>query len=365
MDFILRIPIIMESILLFGTGLLLPLGRRRSAPNTLLGTVLILFAYYLFIRWLFWTELIRAFPFLLDTDVVAITAIPPLLYLYVVKLLKPRENNREPTLMLFIPIIIGIVWYGFSQLFLRPPVDVYLQYPLNRYPFWEIDASFSMLMNLQMFAYLIYTTITIHKCLSNCPSEIKNHVRMLFILFISLILCMVLNMIVVQYDSLTPYTIGQLLFGGIGISMTILNVNFPKYLHGMQKFPYSIRKNSLLKNRENEVKRIMQELDQLVIGEKLYRDPDISLQELSNSLGTTVYNLSFILNEKIGMNFCSYINCNRIREAQLLLAENNDKTILEIAFEVGFNSKSTFNAMFKKQTGLSPSEYRNTHQNSK
>lgn len=73
--------------------------------------------------------------------------------------------------------------------------------------------------------------------------------------------------------------------------------------------------------------------------------------------------ISQVINELYNQNFCEYINAIRIDEAKSILRDNNfaHKTILEVCYEVGFNSKSTFNAVFKKQTGRTPSKYRNSY----
>jgi AraC-like DNA-binding protein len=65
--------------------------------------------------------------------------------------------------------------------------------------------------------------------------------------------------------------------------------------------------------------------------------------------------------QSFNQNFRDFINKYRIEESKFLLKNksNGNKTILEIAYEVGFNSKSAFNAAFKKFTGLTPKEYRN------
>ena len=69
--------------------------------------------------------------------------------------------------------------------------------------------------------------------------------------------------------------------------------------------------------------------------------------------------LSQVINETIGQTFFDFINRYRIEEAKRLLTNPADKkiTVLEVLYEVGFNSKSSFNKNFKKVTGQSPSEY--------
>lgn len=64
------------------------------------------------------------------------------------------------------------------------------------------------------------------------------------------------------------------------------------------------------------------------------------------------------MNERLNTNFRNYINSYRIEEAKKILINESDKNILTICYDVGFNSKSTFNTCFKKYTGKTPSEFR-------
>lgn len=93
---------------------------------------------------------------------------------------------------------------------------------------------------------------------------------------------------------------------------------------------------------------------------KIYRTPNITLKLLANKLGIQPKHLSQVINEYFNMNFCEYINTLRIEDAieQLTDPENEHKTILEIIYHTGFNSKSSFNTLFKKQTGLTPTNYK-------
>jgi AraC-like DNA-binding protein len=92
--------------------------------------------------------------------------------------------------------------------------------------------------------------------------------------------------------------------------------------------------------------------------EKLYTSEDLNLQSLSARLLITPHQLSSILNDSFSKNFNSFTNSFRIREAKRLLLQNPEKTILEIAFLVGFNSTSSFYTFFFRDTGVSPGAYR-------
>jgi AraC-like DNA-binding protein len=95
-----------------------------------------------------------------------------------------------------------------------------------------------------------------------------------------------------------------------------------------------------------------------------YLDPDLSIETLANSINENAKELSGLINQHIGKNFFSYVNAYRIEKAKLLLSEPTQKkrSVLVVLYEVGFNSKSSFNTAFKKHTGQTPSSYRQSLQ---
>jgi AraC-like DNA-binding protein len=94
--------------------------------------------------------------------------------------------------------------------------------------------------------------------------------------------------------------------------------------------------------------------------EKPYLDSELKINELADKLGITMHHLSQVINAELEQNYNDFINTYRIQEAQrlLLTPQYQDAKILSIAFDVGFNNKATFNAAFKKITGVSPSIFR-------
>jgi AraC-like DNA-binding protein len=101
-----------------------------------------------------------------------------------------------------------------------------------------------------------------------------------------------------------------------------------------------------------------EQLNELMTEQCVYRDFDITLEKLSGMLLIKPHQLSQMLNERLETNFWQYINSFRIEEAKKLLVGNPEQSVISICFTVGFGSKSTFNDIFKKFTGESPSEYR-------
>lgn len=105
--------------------------------------------------------------------------------------------------------------------------------------------------------------------------------------------------------------------------------------------------------------KIHQDMVLLMQTEKLYKAPELSLDDLSQRLNVNTNLLSQVINSLENKNFFDYINEQRIEEFKeiVLLPENRKFTLLALAYEVGFNSKSSFNRNFKKTVGLAPTAY--------
>lgn len=104
---------------------------------------------------------------------------------------------------------------------------------------------------------------------------------------------------------------------------------------------------------------IAEKLERLMRAERVYRDPLLSLSTLADRMAVTPNHLSQTLNDRLGQSFFDYVNQWRVKDALARIAETTDP-LLTIAYDVGFNSRSTFNLAVKKQTGQAPSAFRKT-----
>ncbi|MEH6581372.1 MAG: helix-turn-helix domain-containing protein [Halioglobus sp.] len=111
---------------------------------------------------------------------------------------------------------------------------------------------------------------------------------------------------------------------------------------------------------EAGLQKVMDGLTRLMVQEKVFLDPGLSLPQLALRLDCSVNHLSQAINAGFGMSFFDYVNQHRVKEAMssLCCKEGGAPPILDIALSVGFNSTSTFYAAFKKSTGQSPGQYR-------
>jgi AraC-like DNA-binding protein len=103
------------------------------------------------------------------------------------------------------------------------------------------------------------------------------------------------------------------------------------------------------------------QLDDNMANEKPYLDSDLTLAQLADMLNLPKKRLTEAINRNFNKNFYNYINDYRIIELKQRLQDplNDFKTVLVMAYEVGFNSKTTFNTYFKKSVGMTPTQFRN------
>ncbi len=156
------------------------------------------------------------------------------------------------------------------------------------------------------------------------------------------------------YIALIPLlvSITILAIGYFGLTQPII---IPPEIENIKLKKYE--KSSLTsENSEKYLKKLIKIME----CEKPFLNNDLTLQKLSEMLSISPHHLSQIINEKKNQNFFDFINSYRIEEAKNLLVDKKGEllTILAIAEEVGFNSKSAFNIAFKKYTSLTPSQFK-------
>lgn len=156
---------------------------------------------------------------------------------------------------------------------------------------------------------------------------------------------------ILSLDSYGAFLISIFLF----YFVTYKLINAPKDILPSIKNKY---KSSNLS--DSEIKPVITALNRLMTEEKLFKNHKLSVNEIAKRLGITRQDLSQILNVHMGLRFQDFLNQYRVEEFIKCLDQERYKnfTLLGIANEVGFSSKSSFNATFKKMKGMTPSQYR-------
>lgn len=121
--------------------------------------------------------------------------------------------------------------------------------------------------------------------------------------------------------------------------------------------PVRYEKSSLSPNAS---RAYIEKVIQAVESQSLYINRELRLTDVAKQLEMSPNHLSQVINENLQKNFFDFINQYRVTEAQKRIADEPEKTLLQIAHEVGFNNKTSFNNAFKKHLGMTPSTYKGT-----
>lgn len=196
-------------------------------------------------------------------------------------------------------------------------------------------ATYKWLFQLLLFTSLLYAVALIKNILKYSGEvDVFNNAQTIVVLFVLGIVCWYV-LKALRYPNL---------FSGVD-SKLVLTQNLADDNDIMQD-----------PNNTNQIEKLISYMET----EKPYLNPSLSLSNLADQMGMNSRELSIIINQKLNQHFFDFVNGYRIKEAMNILVDPAKKgeTVLEILYEVGFNSKSSFNTAFKKHTGKTPTEFR-------
>ena len=227
------------------------------------------------------------------------------------------------------------------------------------------DYIFAICLILHNLIYIILTYLKVKKYelyISENYSKIDEiNFTWLLKLIKVLIVFLIVPIIIVFINSIIPLVD----FFIIGLIATIFSILASIYLGVKllnQKYVF-INMADSFQNPSTDISIILEKFEKLEIyikNHKSYLKEGLSLEELSIAFGEKRNDLSKIINLGANTNFFEYINSYRIESVKQELI-NSDEQIIQIAYKNGFSSKSTFNDVFKKKVGHTPSQYRKKH----
>jgi AraC-like DNA-binding protein len=337
-------------------------GNQRS--NRILGLFLILLSLTVFDFVLYDTHLFLILPHLYGFANPVIFLLGPLFYFYAKSLIDPGFFWKKNNFWHFLPFILFFIlslpdYFQGGDLKLQKylteinrtetPASLYIIFALiNGYLFGYLLAIFRLLWDIKKSDNQTNQTID--------PLQIK-WLKNLVIAFLGIqILSTIFDFFSLGKGNwtITPFFVAVVVY-----SISFMGIRQSALFAGKQFKPLlrKYEKSALTDQLSGE---ILDKLKQLMEQEKIYKDNNLSLPKLARRLAVSPHLLSQVLNQKLGRNFFNFISQQRIEEAKKMLLDPHYQpfNVLEIALEVGFNSVSTFNSLFKKQTGLTPSEFR-------
>jgi AraC-like DNA-binding protein len=285
----------------------------------------------------------------------AIYILGPLIYWFARFSLQRDFKIRPKNLLHLAPAMASIGAIIFAILRFPPWETGFLPgYFYNSITFW-IGAAGSFLF----LGYIVGTGRIIKSSLIWKGKILKNEpaalVTVFFFLFFSF--AWIADIVSIVTNNKLFLEITMLLLTVTITFLFLVNFKYPDFYHTIQD---TIEKEKQRRSYIDylETDRVQSELHNLMSREKLFLDEDITLPQLAEKLGITTHQLSQLLNDRLNKNFNTFVNEYRVEMAKELLTEDTERTVLSVAYDVGFKSKSSFNAVFLKYTGTTPTQYR-------
>ena len=290
----------------------------------------------------------------------------PSLFMAVLSITQKSFKFKPAYFLHLIPFVFVCVLLFFR--FYQQPVSIKQELILSRTIFSPMEQRIGMLIvHLQMIGYFGAAFFRIRRYQKEIPhhqASIRSKQINWFYLVLSLI-------VIIHYSGLIKHALFHFagVFSEVFSAASILGtlVLIVIIMYHMVRHPrfFSVVDTNLaqkIKQYSLSVRLFEAYKDQLlkyIQQNKPYLDSDITLQKLSDQVSIPPHSLSEVINRGFNQNFFEFINTYRINEAKILLAQSSPKkTVLEIVYEVGYNNKSVFNAVFKKYTRKTPTEYR-------
>ncbi|PWD99107.1 helix-turn-helix domain-containing protein [Marinilabilia rubra] len=367
-DFLLVIAVFESLFLLF----LVLTKKHKKQSDWLLGTILFINALTIFLSWMEMYNRKNAypFPFFINSSTPFILLHGPALWLYVKSLTSEKFSLKPKYLIHALPFLMLFTFLSLAYYSLAPEDKILsdsqqlfqqrLSYPIT-------------ILAILVFTqyYIISSLLHIKRYRKKAKTVFSsmdnfNLKWLRFVLFSAMIFYATISAtyILDYFLSIFPYKILQLI-GFTIASIYILVLGFQGLKqgnifssHNLENIPSVApikQKKPLLKKEEIFVTSLLQYMND----QEPFLNPDLTLSTLAKELSVTPEYLSDILNGHLKSSFFDFINQFRVEKFKALCKTNKQETLtlIAIAYECGFNSKATFNRVFKKRTGITPGEY--------
>lgn len=323
----------------FGIFLSIIIFTGRTYRNTMLGLTVLSFSLAILYYVIFWTGYYMRIHYIVAWFSRFSLLTAPAFYLYI----KPERVKTKTILLHLIPVFLALV-----SLLLEP------YYPRDLLP--TILLSWDIVQNAQIIVYAILIVITFNNQSKSSKTKLK---KRLVYFFLGYVLCFV-GYYVIYYG-------GQLIIQ-LDYAISFLSMVFVYYIgivgfkHPNKLFDKDSVNDKYAKSAitENYALQICNKLDAYFNEKKPYLDGNLRILNVSNEIGISQHHISQALNMYLDKNFNDYVNERRFEHAKRLIEDvsNQEMRINEIAFNSGFNNKTTFNNIFKKHLGKTPKEYK-------
>lgn len=308
----------------------------------------------------------------------------PLLYLYTTYLVSDRQHFRPKDLLHFVPFVVVTMAYF---LFFQDVVDFSDETFLMRNEHLWVRISFAIIFFTSVIVYTVLTfakLIVFRRTIESQFSYRDKRLQLFWVNFIAVLFTLTGLVVIIAgaYNAIMfKRVINTALLSHIGLTSVAYAVSYfglrqpslfkSDYVlrNADQPQPATAGKPKVSQEQSKESKQRFSDEEAALLKARLlahmkeerpYLNPELTLGELSAQVNLAKHELTELLNGNIGKNFFTFVNEFRLKAVVKRLAnpDYDNLTIMAIANDCGFNSKSTFNSLFKQEFGLTPSDYK-------
>ena len=325
-----------------------------------LSGLLVVFSVMMISYVLYWTNFVFDFPYLTNWWHALYYLIGPLYYLYVKGVFSEGDENKTSTFLHFIPFLLCVA-------FILPMLTQSYGLSLN-WPAWMLFSGAHYLPKmLHLIAYLI-ATIWIAKNDMQVDDHIRSWTRVVIISFALFLAANITYFFLVQWSGFNAewdYMISIVMCMSVlttGVFGLIQPRVFKSTPISTALSPIKYKSSGLTAAASQSLNR---ELIDLMAEQEVYRENELRLNDLASYLQTSKHNVSQVINEHYNVSFFEFVNSYRVEYVAACLSspKYSQDTIIQLAYDAGFNNKVSFNKAFKATYNMTPSAFRKLKRN--
>ena len=304
----------------------------------------------------------------------------PLLFLYIKSLFLKRKLHFPKVMYHFIPAVIYLIVVSLPSLISM----MHNSYVFDYLKFIDTYQFILQIQALYLIWYIVKSLILLKQIKTMSKESFSNlsgkDLDWITYFLYGILGVILVNILIEVYstfvnghlsidNTLTTISLIAVIIylGYFGISQS--QILLPEFIKNQIKFETETNvltgnsNHHLANASDTEIEHLKNSLISLLESKKPYLDENLNLKTLADMIPTTDRKLSALLNHYLDTNFYDFINAYRVKEIQYKMVQKdyNKFTMLALALDSGFNSKSSFNRIFKKETGMSPSAYKKLH----
>jgi AraC-like DNA-binding protein len=332
--------------------------KNKSGSDKILTVWMFVVLLNLFLFYLHFTVDVYNSPFLLGIEHPLPLLHGVFLYLYVVSLTKQLPKQQWTLVFHFVPITLMYAYL--SPFFILPAEQKIAVYRSH-------GAGYEVFMLLKSYAimcsglfYVGWSALLLRRHAGNIREQFSDveKINLRWLQILTLGLGVIWLLVLIFRDD-------RVIFAGVVVFVFLIgffgNRQANIFAHGKLAPDEGYKKEKYHKSGlTDEVSgELHQQLKRLMSEEALYKNSELSIDDLASKLGVHPNHLSQVINQQEKKNFYDFVNTYRVEEFKRLIGmqKNRQFTLLSLAHDCGFSSKTSFNRIFKKATGQTPSEY--------